>query len=150
MRAVSNGEGSWVAWLPFVVISMLLVVAAAACGDDGGDSGQPLPSPRVGGQGGGDGATRIEIRADDLKFDKDRISTPANTQVTVMIDNQDEGVLHNFSVYRSANAQQQIHMGQLFQGPATREEAFRTPEPGSYFFRCDAHPDAMNGAFVVQ
>jgi plastocyanin len=34
---------------------------------------------------------------------------------------------------------------------ATEDVAFNAPStPGSYYFRCDVHPDTMDGTFSVQ
>jgi plastocyanin len=92
--------------------------------------------------------TRAEITADDDKFDKDRLVMAANTSVTVVFTNQ-QAIAHNFSVYRSKQATEVIHKGGLSSGPGTREEKFRSPAPGTYYFRCDVHAE-MNGEFVTR
>jgi plastocyanin len=72
-------------------------------------------------------------------------------EVTVTLDNQDAGVLHNVAFYTDRSASSAIHVGELITGVATEDVVFTAPStPGSYFFRCDVHPDTMTGAFNVQ
>jgi plastocyanin len=96
------------------------------------------------------GPVMVRVVAKDLKFDKRSISASTGVSVTVTLDNQDAGVFHNISFYTNRNATQAIFTGELFPGPAARDFTFTAPgSPGSYFFRCDAHPD-MNGSFTVR
>jgi hypothetical protein len=60
-------------------------------------------------------------------------------------------VIHNLAFYTSKSASQVIHKGEPFPGIASRDETFTAPStPGSYFFRCDVHPDTMTGTFLVR
>jgi plastocyanin len=69
----------------------------------------------------------------------------------VTLDNQDIGVLHNIAFYTSNRATEKIAVGNLVTGPATDTLTFTAPDrPGTYFFRCDVHPDTMTGAFSVK
>ncbi len=107
------------------------------------------PSPGAAPSDGGPATTLLEITAKDLKFDKRALAAPANTEVTVRMTNNDAGVLHNIAFYTNRNATQKIYTGETFAGVKTIEEKFRTPGAGTYFFRCDVHPD-MNGSFTVR
>ena len=93
--------------------------------------------------------TNVTVVAKGLKFETKTVVVPAKTNVTVALDNQDGGTLHNFAVYRAKDAKDVIHRGELFEGREKKEETWESPEAGVYYFRCDAHPD-MNGAFVVR
>ena len=99
------------------------------------------------------GSTRLTIAAANLVFDK-RSLTAQNGPVSVTLDNKDAGVLHNIGFYRSRTAlNQPLAPGaksELFAGPGTQTLNFTTPGAGTYFFQCDAHPDTMNGSFIVQ
>ena len=66
------------------------------------------------------------------------------------MNNQDAGILHNFSLYATSSASQRIYMGELHTGPGSFDYTFTTPQAGSYFFRCDAHPDTMTGTLTVR
>jgi plastocyanin len=107
------------------------------------------------GGGGGGGATggpvAVTLVAQNLSFDLSSIAASAGVEVTVTLDNQDAGVLHNVAFYTNPSASSAIFVGDLLTGPATEDVVFNSPAtPGSYFFRCDVHPDTMTGAFVVQ
>ncbi|WP_332450738.1 cupredoxin domain-containing protein [Methanoculleus sp.] len=96
-------------------------------------------------------ATTVDLTAQNIAFDKSTITVPAGAQVTVNFDNKDNGVPHNFAVYTDSSASQNIFRGDTVTGPATTTYTFTAPsEPGTYFFRCDVHPEAMTGDFVVQ
>jgi plastocyanin len=120
----------------------LLVAVLAACSGNGGGSAA---------DGGGgtaavvDGA--VEINADDLEFDVSTIEAPAGQEFTVTLNNL-ESQPHNFSVYVEERGEQ-IVIGEIVTGPdATVDTVVPALEPGTYFFKCDVHPD-MNGTIVV-
>jgi plastocyanin len=130
----------------YLIVAAVLLLVMAGCGGDDNGNGDANGSA----QGGGEADSRVEIAAQNNKFDESRLVVPANTEVTVVFENRDAGVLHSFAVYRTQQATDVIHRGDLVTGTATREEIFRSPEPGSYFFRCDVHPDTMTGSFVAR
>jgi len=108
-----------------------------------------------GGGAGGGGATggpvALTLVAENIKFDVSTITASAGVQVTITLDNKDAGVLHNVAFYTDRSAATAIAAGNLLTGPATEDVVFTAPStPGTYFFRCDVHPDTMNGAFIVQ
>ena len=97
------------------------------------------------------GPVAVRLVAKDLKFDKRSIAASPGVQVTVTLDNQDAGILHNIAFYTNRNATQTIFKGELFPGPGIKEERFTSPTTaGNYYFRCDVHPDTMNGTFSVK
>ena len=97
------------------------------------------------------GGTVLQLTAQNLSFSPRTLTAPPNTQVTVRMNNQDAGVLHNVSVYTNSQATGRIFVStDLFAGPGTKDYTFTTPAPGAYFFRCDVHPDTMTGTFNVR
>jgi plastocyanin len=107
------------------------------------------------GGGGGGGATggpvAVTLIAQNLSFEPTTITASTGVPVTVTLDNRDAGVLHNVAFYTNRSAQSPIFVGELSTGPAVTEEQFTAPSTaGSYFFRCDVHPDQMTGTFEVQ
>jgi uncharacterized surface protein with fasciclin (FAS1) repeats len=99
--------------------------------------------------GGGQSVT-ISLSAKDIAFNTSTITVPAGANVTVVFDNQDTGIPHNFAVYDTPAAQTSIFVGKIITGPATVNYTFTAPStPGNYFFRCDVHPTIMTGTFVV-
>jgi plastocyanin len=133
-------------WATFLPLVLFLGTAAVlvACGGDNKDI-ESLATEAADVQA----QQAISIKAQGLKFNIDTIVAPANSPVTITIDNQDGGTLHNVSVYRSAEGEGDIFKGELFEGDDTRDYSFTSPEAGVYFFKCDAHPD-MNGAFIAK
>jgi plastocyanin len=104
-----------------------------------------------GGGGPGPGPVFVTIEAKNLGFNLKTITANAGTEVNVTLDNQDAGVPHNLAFYTDPSASQPIQVGDLLTGPGMETITFTAPaSPGTYFFRCDVHPDQMTGAFVVQ
>lgn len=109
-------------------------------------TGTATPSPT---NGGSQGVT-IDLVAENNAFDTGTITVPAGSGVTVNFDNRDT-VPHNLAVYETASAENAIFVGEIFSGPAQMTYAFTAPEePGTYFFRCDVHPQQMIGDFIVE
>jgi plastocyanin len=97
------------------------------------------------------GPTTISLVAQNMAFDKKTITVPAGAQITINFDNKDSGIPHNFAVYNDQSASQVIFKGDIIRGPDTKTYSFTAPTtPGTYFFRCDAHPTTMTGQFTVQ
>jgi plastocyanin len=97
------------------------------------------------------GPVNTTLVARNLTFDKRSIAASPGVDVTVKLDNQDAGVLHNVAFYTNRSASTKIFVGATSTGPASTNETFKAPTtPGNYFFRCDAHPDQMTGSFVVK
>ena len=89
--------------------------------------------------------------AQNLQFEPTTITASAGVEVTVTLDNRDAGVLHNVAFYTNRSAASAIYVGELTTGPSVDDFVFTSPStPGSYFFRCDVHPDPMTGTFNVQ
>ncbi len=107
---------------------------------------------RGGGATEGQGGTTVgavPLTAENNTFVQRQLTVPAGGQVTVRFTNSDQGIPHNFAVYEDRSAAREIYRGETFPGPATRNETFRAPPPGRYFFRCDVHPTTMTGTLVV-
>lgn len=107
-----------------------------------------------GGAGGGGatgGPVELTIVSQGLSFDTETITASSGVEVTITQDNEDAGVSHNVAFYTDRSASSSIFVSDLISGPATDTFSFSAPStPGSYFFRCDAHPDQMTGTFEVQ
>ncbi len=96
-------------------------------------------------------ATVVNLTAENIAFDTDTITVPAGANVTVNFDNKDDGVPHNLAVYTDSSAAEKIFVGEIITGPATTNYTFTAPsEPGTYFFRCDVHPQQMTGDLIVE
>jgi len=106
-------------------------------------------SPGTTTQGGG-GTVSINLVALNIAFDQSTITVLAGAHVVMVFDNQDAGVIHNFSLYTDSSAKTKLFAGDFVTGPKKITYTFDAPStPGRYFFRCDVHPTAMFGTFVV-
>jgi hypothetical protein len=142
----------------FSLVPLALVFAGVIIGSmNGVDSALevfPTAAPTAAGGGpptpSAPGETVIQLRAQNILFDKTSLTAAANQPVTIQFDNADAGVLHNFALYVNASATQKIFGGELTTGPAIINYKFSAPAAGSYFFRCDVHPDTMKGSFAAR
>ncbi|HWC32300.1 MAG TPA: cupredoxin domain-containing protein [Actinomycetota bacterium] len=143
------------------VMLFAVILAAgllAACGGDGdtGQVGSPSPTaetPANGDDGDdtdGGAAAQLELVAEGNSFNQDQLEASSGASVELTLQNNDS-VPHNFSLYESEAAEENIFAGETFSGPdASRTYEFEAPDDaGTYFFRCDVHPTTMTGDFVV-
>lgn len=90
----------------------------------------------------------LEIAAvNSIGFTANEMVLPANAEVGVVFINDELGVEHNWSLYVSDTAVDDIVIGDRIEGPATEEIIFTAPEAGQYYFQCDVHPN-MNGQLI--
>ena len=86
-------------------------------------------------------------------FEETCLVAPAGEKLILTFDNQDPGQLHNASFYpdaASTGEETLFTSGEAVTGPATQgPEPVDEQDAGTYFFKCDVHPDTMNGTFVV-
>jgi glucose/arabinose dehydrogenase/plastocyanin len=123
-------------------------VTPAAMPPVGGQAGNMTPTPTATTTAGG--AVTVNIAADNIAFDTSTITVPAGATVTMVFNNQDDGIPHNVAVYDSPLRSEAIFVGEITTGPAETTYTFTAPsEPGTYYFQCDVHP-SMNGDFVVE
>jgi plastocyanin len=116
---------------------VLLSLVAIACGPAAGGT-EPSASPTE---------TDATITANQLAFDTPTVSLAAGAARTIRLVNL-ENLPHNVAVYVDESASRSLFVGE----PITRGEiVYQLPalEPGTYFFRCDLHPE-MKGSLVVE
>jgi plastocyanin len=94
----------------------------------------------------------LRLAAQGSEFDKNRLTVPAGSRVTVEFANRDM-TSHNFAVYPSAGAlaSDALVSSGIFRGPdETVVTRFTAPaQPGTYYFRCDVHGN-MRGELIVR
>lgn len=145
----------------FSLVPLALVFAGVIIGSvkfSGNDSTLevfPTPAPRAASSSAPPppapaGGTSLTLVAKTLLFDKRTLSAAANAPVVLQFDNQDVGTLHNVAFYTNRSATTKIFGSELTTGPKVETLTFTAPPPGSYFFRCDVHPDTMTGTFTVR
>jgi plastocyanin len=90
----------------------------------------------------------LTIAAKDLMFSTSTLSAPANEPFQIAFDNQ-ESAPHNVAIYRDSSATERVFGSDPFSGPAVVTYDVPPLAPGTYFFRCDLHPD-MSGELTVR
>ncbi|HLB39051.1 MAG TPA: cupredoxin domain-containing protein [Actinomycetota bacterium] len=91
----------------------------------------------------------VTVTAVNLLFDPTELSLPAGETSTITLDNQDGGIPHNIAIYTDDSYSKALYTGELFPGAATKDYEIPALEPGTYPFRCDAHPTTMLGTLTV-
>lgn len=118
-----------------------VAVAAAACASTNAGGGPAIPP------GSPADPNNPVVVADNLRFTAAEVVVPAGKAFGLTFENR-EGPPHNVAIYTDSSARDVVFQGEVFPGPATK--AYRIPEldAGTYFFRCDVHPD-MQGMVVA-
>lgn len=100
----------------------------------------PPPTPAPG--------AAVSLVARSNRFDKVELTATSGQPLAIELENHDEGVPHNLSLYRDRNYRDLLFRGELFPGPATKTYRVGPLERGTYYFRCDVHPD-MKGTLSI-
>jgi plastocyanin len=97
--------------------------------------------------------TSLSLVAVNIAFDKNCLAAPAGTAFTIAFNNQDTGTPHNVEIFTNTSATTRLGGAtgptDIITGPATTTYSVEPLKAGSYYFRCDVHPQAMFGTFVV-
>jgi len=101
---------------------------------------------------GDSGPTQLSISTPPdapLSFDTDTLEATAGDDVVVTYTN-DSSIPHNWHLFAGADATApSIAKTPLMAGPGDVETVeFTVPDPGTYFYVCDIHPN-MSGQMVV-
>jgi plastocyanin len=120
-----------------------LAAVLAACSGASANPGTASPSPSNAPAG-----DVVTVTAKDMKFTDTEITVPAGKAFDLVFDNQ-EGAPHNVAIYTDSSASTKVSVGEIFSGPAQKTQAVPALDPGTYFFRCDVHPD-MQGSIVAE
>lgn len=82
-----------------------------------------------------------------MAFDQETLTVPAGAAWSLELVNEDS-VPHNVAIYGDESATERLFVGKLVTGTTI---VYDVPalEPGTYFFRCDLHPD-MKGTLIVR
>ena len=103
--------------------------------------------------------TSIKLVAKNTTWNTNCIAVPRGQPFSVQVANEDEGVDHNFAIWKSLQdaisnkTQAQLFQTGKFPGVATRTfQVTQTDKlpPGHYYFQCNVHGVAMAGAFIVK
>lgn len=113
-----------------------------------------------GGGGGGGGGFDGTIVAQNTTFRQTSFQAPPNTEISITLDNRDNGIPHNLAFHDGGGAGDPLLTGctsgcaggdvvsPLQAGPRTDTITFTTPGAGSYFYVCQAHAN-MTGTMTI-
>jgi cytochrome c oxidase subunit 2 len=90
---------------------------------------------------------KIDLVAQNVKFDKADLSAPANTPFTIHFDNRDAGTNHDVDILDTSGAK--VFDGRDFPGPAAQDYGVGQLAAGTYKFECSIHPALMFGTLTV-
>jgi plastocyanin len=121
-----------------------VALAAAACGST--NAGEP-GSPAVASPAAPADPNAPVITARDLTFGQAEVVVPAGVDFQLTFDNQ-ESAPHNVAIYTDSSASTMLFRGEIFSS-ASKTETVPALAAGSYFFRCDVHPE-MTGTIVAK
>ncbi|MGH3181198.1 MAG: cytochrome c oxidase subunit II [Streptosporangiaceae bacterium] len=94
--------------------------------------------------------TALSLTAHNIHYSTSCLAAPAGKPFTITFHNQDSGVPHNVAIYTSSSATKALFRGQIVTGVTTVTYHVPALPAGTYYFRCDVHPTAMHGTFVVK
>lgn len=92
---------------------------------------------------------KLSISAKNIHFSTACLAAPADTPLTLTFKNEDSGVPHDVAIYTNSSATKVLFRGQIITGPSTVVYHIPALPAGTYYFRCDVHPTAMHGTFIV-
>jgi plastocyanin len=129
-----------------LLVTVFLAGSLAACGGGGGGEKDDTPLAHE----SENGAQVVDIVSKTTAFDKSEIRVAGGEEITIQHDNQDDGIPHNFAIYKTSEANDLVAATEIEPGPVQQELIVEALEPGEYFFRCDTHPTLMTGTFIVE
>jgi plastocyanin len=95
------------------------------------------------------GAPKINLMADNNRFDQKTLTTKAGEAVTLNLMNHDAAVHNLHIVGLKGSDGKEVQTALLEQGKSA-SVTFSTAKPGSYKFVCDVHPADMTGTLLVK
>jgi plastocyanin len=123
-----------------LLLALGLVAIAAASAACSNAAAQPIPSGPVDPNG-------PTIVAKDMTFAPSTVELVAGKNVTIHFDNKDNAP-HNVAIYQDSSASKKLSVGEIVTGAKT-DQVVPALAAGTYFFRCDVHPN-MTGTIVVK
>lgn len=120
-------------------------------------------SVEAGDDGGGPVGFQGTIVASNSLFDLTEGTLPPGAVVTMIFDNQDDGVAHNIALYNTTPDDEFLQgcvsgcdpeegggvVTEIAVGPIVQTFTFTTPGVGAYAYNCQVHPDTMQGTLNI-
>jgi plastocyanin len=94
--------------------------------------------------------TAAQLTAKHIAFAPACLTAEAGRPFTLKFDNK-EAVPHNVSIFEGADANSQIaFQGKIIRGPRVIDYQVPALSRGRHLFRCDVHPNLMQGQLIVR
>lgn len=127
---------------PVVAALLAAAVFSIGCSDNDDDGGE--------GQGGGNTEEQtLTLTARSTLFTTQLLAAPPERTLIFEFVNDDEGQRHSVAIYRTEIGGDPFFRIDPVAGKQTVRREFTTPQIGTYFYRCEIHPEAMRGDLVV-
>jgi plastocyanin len=131
-----------------LVVALLLPAVGAVFGPAPAVGATVVPAPQPAAATCSPNGAALSVTAFDSKFDKDCLAAPAGQTFTIDFSNLDRGIPHNVAIYEDETAAKTLFKGDLIDGPGKTTYSVDALPAGTFFFRCDPHPD-MKGTFIT-
>jgi plastocyanin len=128
------------------LVAILAVAGVALCG--GGVAAAALGPRKVEKPENAPLGT-IKVAAKGISFVEKEITLKADHPSEISFRNEDKGTLHNIAIFADAGFTRREFTGDVVMGPTKVDYRFLAPAAGTYYFRCDIHPN-MQGKVVVE
>jgi Cytochrome C oxidase subunit II, periplasmic domain/Cupredoxin-like domain len=92
----------------------------------------------------------LRVVAKNISWNTNCLAVKAGGSTSLSVDNQDDGIDHNFAIYNAPDRTKKFFQTGRFPGVATRDFNLQPLPPGHYYFQCDVHGPAMSGVFIVR
>jgi mono/diheme cytochrome c family protein/plastocyanin len=121
-------------------------ITQAACGQLPIAAG-PTPTPAP-------ASATLTITESGSLFDQAELRALAGVELTITVDNKDDGVSHNWALYTSeqaaADREDPLFATEIEPGLVVQTLTFGPLEPGEYYYQCDVHAGTMFGKLIVE
>lgn len=123
--------------LSWALVATAIIVLAACTSGTSGRAAESSIDPDA-----------LTISANNLVFSTNTLSAPADEPFQIVFDNQ-ESPPHNVAIYRDSSAAEKVFGEEPISGPAVVTYDVPPLPAGTYFFRCDVHPE-MAGELIAR
>ena len=97
----------------------------------------------------GAAGTTTEVAAADVAFDTDEITLAAGEETELeFVNNDASSVPHNIAIYQEEGGKN-LFKGEVIPGGQSMTYTIPALDKGTYYFRCDVHPE-MDGEVTVE